>query len=190
MHTSPIGRVYIGITCRVVARRWGHNGVGYKNHPYFWKAIQKYGWDNFKHEILLIGLTKDEASRKEKEYIALYRSNNKSFGYNLTSGGEAGYELSQDAVQRQSDGLKRKWMDLEYREKVIRSCGNKGCHWRLSEETKEKMRKPKSEETKAKMRKPKSDETKKRMSEAKRKYFDSMTPEQRKQVFGTRGQRK
>jgi len=32
-----------------------------------------------------------------------------------------------------------------------------GKHWKLSDETKKKMRKPKSEETKKKMRKPKSD---------------------------------
>lgn len=39
---------------------------------------------------------------------------------------------------------------------------------KLSEESKQKMRKPKAEETKLKMRKPKSEETRKKMSESKR----------------------
>lgn len=189
MHTSPSGKVYIGITCRPASVRWKSDGSGYKGHSYFWNAIQKYGWENFKHEILLCGLSRAEASEKEREYIALYRSNDESFGYNLTSGGEAGYNLSLAALEKQSAGVRRKWNDPDYRNKVVQSCGCKGCHWHLSEKTKAKMRKPKSEETKARMRRPKSEETRQKMREAKRKYFDSMTPEQRKQIFGTKAKK-
>lgn len=41
-----------------------------------------------------------------------------------------------------------------------------GRSWQLSEETKQKMSKPKSEETKQKMRKPKSEETKQKIKDA------------------------
>lgn len=54
-HTSPNGKVYIGITSRKPEQRW-KNVNGYKDSPKFYNAIKKYGWDNFKHEILFDGL--------------------------------------------------------------------------------------------------------------------------------------
>lgn len=186
-HTSPSGKVYIGITSRAIARRWGVSGCGYRAQPYFWNAIQKYGWNNFKHEILLYGLSRQEASDREKEFIAKYHSNDPNYGYNLTTGGETGYNFSPVIVAKQSEGLKRKWRDPEYRKKV--SEAKTGTHWAMSEESKARMRKPKSEETKAKMRKPKSEETRRKMSEAKKIYFANMTPEQKRE-FGEKCKRK
>ena len=90
VHTSPSNKRYIGITSQKPERRWRKNGAGYKDHVYFWKAIQKYGWDNFKHEILFDGLTKDKAEQKEVELIAYYNSNDIVFGYNMSVGGESG----------------------------------------------------------------------------------------------------
>lgn len=168
----------MGITCRNVTRRWGTNGCGYKEHTYFWNAIKKYGWDNFKHEIIFYELSREDACEKEREYIKKYRSNNPKYGYNLTSGGDSGYVFSPEVVAKQSAGLKKKWQDPEYRKKVSES--KMGTHWTLSEEVKMKFRKPKSEETKLKMRKPKSEETRRKMSEAKKRYFANMTQEQRK----------
>lgn len=88
-HTSPKGKVYIGITSQNPIRRW-NSGYGYKNNTHFWSAIKKYGWDNFKHEILFTNLTKEKACTKEISLIAHYKSNNPDYGYNLSSGGEAG----------------------------------------------------------------------------------------------------
>ena len=88
-HTSPSGKVYIGIA-KDVKHRWRNNGSGYKGSNRIWYAIQKYGWDNFKHEIIMDGLTREEASEREKEYIALYNATDERFGYNLTSGGYDG----------------------------------------------------------------------------------------------------
>lgn len=87
MHTSPNGKRYIGITCNDVQRRW-QGGLGYRKCVLFFKAITKYGWDNFKHEIVYTDLTKEEACSKEKELIKEYRTNESEFGYNLTDGGE------------------------------------------------------------------------------------------------------
>lgn len=56
-HTTPSGKVYIGITGRAVEKRW-ENGSGYKSNKYFYSAIKKYGWDNIKHEIVCTGLSK------------------------------------------------------------------------------------------------------------------------------------
>ena len=88
-HTSPNGKVYIGLTGLKPEYRWNH-GIGYRKNPYFWKAILKYGWDNFEHEILFTELSKQEAIEKEKELIQLYDSTNRDKGYNLSTGGESG----------------------------------------------------------------------------------------------------
>ena len=87
-HIAPNGRVYIGITSQAPKRRW-QGGTGYKNNSYFCRAIKKYGWDSFTHEIIAENLTQDEAKQKEIEYIALYKSNIRKYGYNISSGGES-----------------------------------------------------------------------------------------------------
>jgi len=79
-------KVYIGITLQRVEYRW-RNGDGYKGQTYFYNAINKYGWDNFIHEVLYDNLSKEEAEEKEKELISFYNSTNQQFGYNIQSGG-------------------------------------------------------------------------------------------------------
>lgn len=79
-------KVYIGITLQKVEYRW-RNGEGYKLQTYFYNAIQKYGWDNFMHEVLFDNLSKEEAEQKEIELISYYNSKNPKFGYNIQSGG-------------------------------------------------------------------------------------------------------
>lgn len=86
-HTVPNGKVYIGVTCQALNKRW-LNGLGYSHNDYFFKAIKKYGWQNIKHEILFDGLTKEEACKKEIELIAAYKSNQREYGYNMTDGGD------------------------------------------------------------------------------------------------------
>lgn len=86
-HTSPSNKVYIGITCRKPIIRW-NNGNGYRNNMYFWNAIQKYGWDNFQHEIIAENLSKENACEMEEKLISEYNSNDRNYGYNISSGGE------------------------------------------------------------------------------------------------------
>ena len=110
-HTSPNNKKYIGITSQKPERRWRTDGVGYKNHIFFWRAIQKYGWNNFKHEILYINLTKEEAEQKEIELIAFYNSNNENYGYNMSSGGESGskgYKHTEETKNHMSENRKGK----------------------------------------------------------------------------------
>lgn len=86
-HTSPSGKVYIGITNQPdINRRW-QNGSGYRNQKRFYRAIQKYGWSNMKHEILQNGLSKEEAERMEIALIKQYRANDQQYGYNIENGG-------------------------------------------------------------------------------------------------------
>lgn len=88
-HTNIItGMSYIGITCKPNPKeRWGGKGQRYrKDQPKLYYAIQKYGWENFTHEILYKGLPHDDAVQKEKEMIRKYDSI--ANGYNITEGGE------------------------------------------------------------------------------------------------------
>ena len=86
-HTFPNAKVYIGITSyKNVNYRW-QNGKGYKTQEFMRKAIEKYGWDNIKHEVLFENLTKEQAEHKEIELISLYKSCNKNYGYNVDNGG-------------------------------------------------------------------------------------------------------
>lgn len=58
-HTNKInGKKYIGITSQKPQHRW-KNGQGYRNNEYFFRAIEKYGWHNFTHEILYTDLSKE-----------------------------------------------------------------------------------------------------------------------------------
>ena len=85
------GKVYIGITKQDVEKRW-QNGHGYEG-TYFGRAINKYGWNGFKHEILISGLTTDEACGAEKLLIKLHKSDSREFGYNICEGGQTGDNL-------------------------------------------------------------------------------------------------
>lgn len=84
-HTSPSGKVYVGITGQNPEKRW-QSGSAYRAKP-FRNAIQKYGWENIQHEVLFEGLTLEEANQKEIELIAEYDSTNPKKGYNITKGG-------------------------------------------------------------------------------------------------------
>ena len=75
-HICPNLKYYFGITSQNPKYRWA-NGNGYKECPLFWNAIQKYGWDNIKHEILYTGLTEQEAKDMERKLIAEYKSNDR-----------------------------------------------------------------------------------------------------------------
>ena len=89
-YTSPSGKVYIGQTTSSLEKRAGKDGIKYRGNRkgLFWKAIQKYGFENMKPEILHVEESKDHESLVsklnilEKKYIMMYNSN--VDGYNLT----------------------------------------------------------------------------------------------------------
>ena len=84
-HTAPNGKRYVGISNNP-EKRW-NKGKGYIKNYLFYRAIEKYGWDNFSHEILYDNLSINEAGRIEKELINEWNLMNPNFGYNLREGG-------------------------------------------------------------------------------------------------------
>ena len=91
VNSQGVTKYYVGQTMRDAKERWGRNGKGYKDCPKFYRAILKYGWDNFQHEILEemegenIGQLRIELNKLEQYYIEFYDSVDN--GYNLTKGG-------------------------------------------------------------------------------------------------------
>ena len=171
MHISPSNKRYIGVTKQKPISRWRTDGSGYKDNKYFWNAIQKYGWDNFQHEILFENLTKEEAEQKEIELIAYYKSNQSKFGYNIANGGNCVGTVSEETRLKISYANKHR--SEETREKLRQAMLGK----KLSDETKRKMSESRmgykfSEESRKKISesrkgKPMSDEAKSKMIQSK-----------------------
>lgn len=172
MHINVInGKRYIGITSmNPPERRWRQDGGGYKKQSLLWNAIQKYGWDNFKHYIILQNETLEYAMKVEKCLIKHYKTNDKRYGYNMTNGGEGikGWVPSEEWRRKQSEIRKGKPLP----ETAIQNAKIANTGKIVSEETRRKI----SEARKGKylgvnnknFGKKHSEETKKKMSESRK----------------------
>ena len=142
LHTNLINnKKYIGITSQTPQKRW-RNGLGYKDGV-FRLAIDKYGWENFSHEILFSGLSETEAKNKEIELISLYNTTDRNYGYNRTKGGDgaAGIEVSEDTREKMSKSHLGKRHSDATKEKISNAAkGNKKWSGKKhTYETKNKM---------------------------------------------------
>ena len=123
-YTNKInGKVYIGRTCQTLAKRAGAKGCNYKRCTYFWRAIQKYGWENFEVEILEEGLNNEEAAERELFWMNECNSRDRHCGYNVM-----------DSYSCASDELRQK-----HRENT-KGVNNPMHGYVYTEEQKEKMR--------------------------------------------------
>lgn len=134
IHTNIINnKKYVGITSRNPKYRW-YNGKGYNHNEYFTNAINKYGWDNFRHDILYTNLTEQEACLKEQELIALYKSNQHNYGYNLESGGRY-FKVNDLTKEKISKSLRGRVITNEIKQKISNSEKGKV----VSKETRKKI---------------------------------------------------
>lgn len=126
-HTNLVNeKVYIGQTCQIPEKRWGDGINQYRHNSHFVAAIKKYGWQNFKHEILIENLTEEEVLFWEDYYINYYDSLNPQKGYNKVKGGQKSpfTQLWKDPAfrkvqsDRQSIFMIQKYKDPKQREKL------------------------------------------------------------------------
>lgn len=109
-HTNKInGKSYIGQTLQVDLRIRFKNGRGYRQQTIFFKAILKYGWENFTHEVLEVVATKELADEREQYYIKFYNTYvgvKNAWGYNATPGGDggSGFIWAKEVYQIDLDG--------------------------------------------------------------------------------------
>lgn len=117
--TSPSGKVYIGQTTdKYRNTQHRHTAYNRKSTRPFYKAIRKYGFENFKYEILkeIECNTKEELNNKldslEIYYIALHNATDEKYGYNLCNGGRTnrGYHHSEEYKETLSKKLKGRKM--------------------------------------------------------------------------------
>jgi group I intron endonuclease len=149
MHTAPNGKAYIGQTFDYQRRCCEHqkqNGC-----IAFARAILKYGWNNFKHEILKDNLTIDEANLWEQFYIKKFNTV-KPNGYNLRDGGKNS-RLHESSKKKIGDANRGRIQTKEHKEKNAKAntgkkhtiahkdyMRNKMKDRKFSPETIEKMR--------------------------------------------------
>ena len=150
------GYIYIGITNNFKQRIREHkscaNSDNYRYKSRFYNAIRKYGFENFKFEI--IETVEDRKILEEREiyWIAYYNSTDKNIGYNITTGGTGG--KTHDVFGENNPMYGKRYTEEEKR--------------RIGEYSKGKKR---SDETRANISnalkgKKKSDEHKKHLSES------------------------
>lgn len=172
MHKNKTNeKVYIGQTTNNPKYRWNH-GEGYKESPYFYEAIKKYGWDGFEHIILESDIEEKELNNREKYWIDFYHSNLREYGYNLTNGGterlnneqkekrkiklaqwrENNPELSNKAI----NSMKQYWLDNpKEKEKILKKATLKSLeYWKNNPEKKEKVMEKMREKAKEVRSKP------------------------------------
>jgi group I intron endonuclease len=170
-HIAPNGKSYIGQTMDIKAREYLHQSAN-SNCTLFYRAILKYGWNNFQHIILEDNLTVEQANEKEVFYISQYNTLSPN-GYNLTTGGlnrkvsketiqkiidaNTGRKHSEEAKLKMSVAMSGKPKSEEHRKKVIEA--NKGRV--VSEETKEKI-------SRANKGRKKTEEHKRKISESRK----------------------
>ena len=164
VHTNKInGKKYVGQTINGYRpnKRWD-NGNGYINCPYFYKAITKYGWDNFEHEVVSKNLTASEADNFERLLIKKLDTTNPENGYNLEPGGAKNKTMSEFTKKKLSESRIGKNNPMY----GVRLTGEKNGMYgkKLSEEHKAKLLQAAKE---AKIGKALSIETRKKISDAK-----------------------
>lgn len=147
LHINKLnGKVYVGITHYIYNpnRRW-RDGLGYRRTSLIYKAIQKYGWDNFSH-IVFCKTIKERACLLEQTLIRFYKG--KKLSYNIGLGGEGSNSFSEETREKLRQYTP--WI--------------KGRHH--TDETKKKI----SEAS----RRPCSEEAKKKISRANKGYNNGM----------------
>ena len=112
------GKCYIGQTIKPIEQRkhehiW--NATNKKYRSYLHNAINKYGIENFKWEILCACSTNDELNKKEIDLI-IEQNSYLPNGYNLTfgGGGISGYKHTEETKQK----ISKKRMGIKFTEET------------------------------------------------------------------------
>lgn len=127
------GRVYIGQSVDCEDRRKAHKSSSKTEDTYFYRAIRKYGWENFEWSIIE-ECSREDLDTREMFWIKKKRSNKEGFGFNSTEGGNGnkGYSLSAEAKEKLSRLRLGTHLSEETKQKI--SAAEKGRV--LSEESK------------------------------------------------------
>lgn len=111
------GKVYVGQTIHSLEhRKSGHERDARceaKTTVLFHNALLKYGYDNFKWEVLKECSSQKELDYYEDYYIKEFNTLNREKGYNLKSGGKLGVVFTDEIKAKIRESSKLKWQDSE-----------------------------------------------------------------------------
>ena len=142
---------YIGQSIDIDSRWAGHRRELNKqehNNSYLQRAWNKYGADNFKFYVVKICAI-EELDDFECHYIAFYNTTDRTYGYNLESGGNKNKHISDETRAKIGEFNKGKKHSDETREKLRQArigennpmfgqvAWNKGLSW--NDDVKQKM---------------------------------------------------
>lgn len=92
INDKGVEKSYIGITIQKLNRRWGNGNPYLQRDTKFSRAIKKYGWNSFNHEVLeeIECATREELVKELKSLEIKYVAEFDSYknGYNMTEGGD------------------------------------------------------------------------------------------------------
>lgn len=108
------GKCYYGVTKNTWEDRWK---TKYPSNSHFNRAIQKYAEEDWGHEVVAEGLTREHAAEYEKALIEFFDTTNPLHGYNKGRGGEGVNPLdslyakmhSKEYHEALSEAMKRVW---------------------------------------------------------------------------------
>jgi len=120
------------------------------------RAINKYGTENFKKELICYCSSREELNKMEKFFISYYESNNPEIGYNISKGGDGGrtwQNLKYTDSEKYNEICKK---ISEYRKEYLKNIENNTWHYPPSQDTINKRiqkltGQKRTEETKEKM---------------------------------------
>ena len=121
-------KVYIGQTVQSLEKRFNAHTYKGSGCTKIYRAIQKYGRENFIIEELESCNSMDNLNKAEEYWIDKYNSTNDKFGYNLTSGGE-NYNLTKEVKAKISKSLTGKkfnrYISKDKAKKIAKINGSK-----------------------------------------------------------------
>ena len=100
MLKSPSGKIYIGQTTRPIKKRFKEHRTGHESSPAIYKAIKKYGWDNFEKDYYECP---DNDLDFDEELLVREMSTLVPEGYNLKTGGSSNGKMSDETKQKMSE---------------------------------------------------------------------------------------
>lgn len=97
-----------------LSKRWNRRMTQVPPNGHFRNAVKKYGPEAFTREILARCSTSEECDNLERLWIAVLRTYDRKFGYNIKFGGKHAYETKQQ-VKRSGH---RRWKNETLRQKM------------------------------------------------------------------------
>lgn len=121
------GKKYVGKTIKSLnERRLEHISESIRKNFHFYKAIRKYGIDNFKWYIVDTAISDAELNDLEIEWIARLQSLSTQNGYNMNDGGAGGKMIPEVEERRRQSLMGHKVSDATRRKISERNAGGTG----------------------------------------------------------------